>query len=89
MDNTRDGEVAPGTEKNFLLPMGYVALKKPSTDFDDYMKCRIQADLLEHCILGKSVNDKANKVDLNKVVENLIKDTINAYVLNPDGDRMR
>ena len=86
MDNTRDGEVAPGTEKNFLLPMGYVALKKPSADFDDYMKCRIQADLLEHCILGKSVNDKANKVDLNKVVEDLIKDTINAYVLNPDGD---
>ena len=25
-------------------------------------------------------------MDLNKVVENLIKDTINAYVLNPDGD---
>ena len=34
--------------KGFLVPMGYIALRKPEKEFEDYVNLRLEQDLLEY-----------------------------------------
>lgn len=34
--------------KGFLVPMGYIALRKPEKEFEDYVSLRLEQDLLEY-----------------------------------------
>jgi hypothetical protein len=49
----------------FLVPMGYIALRKPEEEFRNYMKMRLERDLLVYGILNKEqcpeVKDEAKK----------------------------
>lgn len=45
--------------KGFLVPMGYIALRKPEAEFTQYVEARIKRDLLVYGLR----NEGANKVD--------------------------
>lgn len=38
--------------KSFLIPMGYIALRKPEKDFEDYMLIRLKYELVKYGIIG-------------------------------------
>lgn len=48
----------------FLVPMGYIALRKPEEEFRQYMAARIEKDILVHGLLNK---DNAPFLDDSKV----------------------
>ena len=52
--------------KGFLVPMGYIALRKPTAQFDQYMAARLEQDVLQYGIVNE---EKAPKV-VSKDVEN-------------------
>ena len=50
--------------KGFLVPMGYIALRKPTAQFEQYMNARLGQDLLQYGIVNE---EKAPKVDKEEV----------------------
>ncbi|MBQ9639306.1 MAG: hypothetical protein IJV22_07105 [Bacteroidales bacterium] len=78
MDNNRDGAQLGHEDKCFLLPMGYVALKKPVAEFDEYWKLRIQYEMLQYGIVGsepkEEVATEASKTTFDAIIRRLIFD---------------
>ena len=51
--------------KGFLVPMGYIALRKPEKEFEDYVNLRLEQDLLEYGI----ANDDLRGVQVDEKPE--------------------
>lgn len=56
--------------ENFLVPMGYVQLHKPTVQFDSYFRSRFERDILRTWLIN--ADDKANQIPDN-AVEGLFK----------------
>ena len=76
LDNYEDGEVAPGSEC-FLIPMGYMALRKPDEQFENYVSLRLKYEMLRYGILGAPVETQDEKKKLMKsVFDSVIKNSL-------------
>lgn len=76
LDNYEDGEVA--TEAgSFLIPMGYMALRKPDQQFENYVTLRGRYEMLRYGILGNPVEsaDERRKLMLS-LFNSFIKNTL-------------
>lgn len=60
-------DIMERNHENFLVPMGYVQLHKPTVQFDSYFRARFERDLLRTWLLN--ADDKANQIPDNKVFE--------------------
>lgn len=56
--------------ENFLVPMGYVQLHKPTVQFDSYFRARFERDILKSWLLN--AEDKANEIP-DRMAEELYK----------------
>lgn len=52
-------EIQSRSSNVFLIPMGYIALRKPEKDFEDYMQIRLRYELLKYGIIGQSKHQGA------------------------------
>lgn len=57
---------------NYLQPMGYVALRKPESEFDKYMDHRLKLEILTYGIIGRIPDD----VDIKRDIAGLYKTII-------------
>ncbi len=62
--------------KGFLVPMGYIALRKPTAQFEQYMSARLGQDLLQYGIVNQSLTD-GKKID-SKVVKEFFDEQFGA-----------
>jgi len=53
-DNYEEGDIIADTS-SFLIPMGYMALRKPEEQFENYVALRARYEMLRYGILGSSV----------------------------------
>ncbi len=60
LDNYEDGEeqIAP---ECFLIPMGYMALRKPEEQFENYISTRIKYEVLRHGVIGESAGSSQQR----------------------------
>lgn len=64
--------------KGFLVPMGYIALRKPDEDFNNYMKMRLERDLLVYGLFNENCR-KADNEEIEAFYNNIMKtDCVNA-----------
>ncbi len=70
-DNYQDGELTMPA-KCFNIPMGYVALRKPVKDFQDYISIRFQYEILKYGVIGNPVESKETRTRLMKALFNNI-----------------
>ena len=76
LDNYEDGEVAPGSEC-FLIPMGYMALRKPEEQFENYVALRVKYEMLRYGILGAPVESLDERKKLMKsMFDSIIKSSL-------------
>lgn len=76
LDNNEDGE-RPNDDEFFLIPMGYMAIRKPDEEFENYMKLRLKYELLRYGVIGSplSSNDERKRIMMslfNSVVKDLV-----------------
>ena len=57
--------------KGFLVPMGYIALRKPTVQFDQYMNARLEQDLLQFGLVNEVKAPKVEEKDVKKYFESL------------------
>lgn len=60
--------------ENFLVPMGYVQLHKPTVQFDSYFRARFERDILRTWLLN--ADDKSNQIpdnDIEKLYATMFK----------------
>ena len=63
--------------KSFLIPMGYIALRKPVKDFEDYMNLRMKYELLRYGIIGEKIQTNAEyKAITDAFYNNLIDNSL-------------
>lgn len=76
LDNYEDGEVA-NEAGNFLIPMGYMALRKPDEQFENYAALRAKYEMLRYGILGSPVEtaDERKKI-MRSLFDSVIKNTL-------------
>ena len=63
LDNYEDGEVTTDAQ-SFLIPMGYMALRKPDEQFENYAALRVKYEMLRYGILGSPVETLEKKKQL-------------------------
>jgi hypothetical protein len=66
-------EACVGNPKAFLLPMGYIAMRKPEKELEDYLDARMRYELVKYGVLGNGVKDKENR---SRLARELFKDII-------------
>ncbi|GEM_PF-3847347 len=75
----------------FLTPMGYIALRKPEKDFEDYMHIRFKYELLKYGLNNGELQPEHEQVDdlyQNKIysrltaLESYYKQLANSYLIN-------
>ena len=64
--------------KNFLVPMGYVALRKPMKPFEDYMHKRLHYELMRYGVVGKDVPPQ----DKNNVIQTTYSEHIEKFLFD-------
>jgi len=52
--------------RNFLIPMGYKALRKPEKEFELYCNKRFIYEILKYGLLGKSLNEEIKEQNLRE-----------------------
>lgn len=57
---------------DYLQPMGYVALRKPESEFEKYMDHRLKLELLTYGIIGRIPEDVDIKTDIASLYKNVI-----------------
>lgn len=76
LDNYEDGEVANPSDC-FLVPMGYMALRKPDEQFENYVALRVRYEMLRYGILGSPVEtNDAKKNIMRSVFDTVIKSSL-------------
>ena len=71
LDNNEDGDQINSPEF-FLIPMGYMALRKPNEQFENYIALRSKYEMLRYGILGSTIES----ADERKRLMNTLFDTI-------------
>lgn len=71
-------EIQTRSPEAFLIPMGYIALRKPEKDFEDYMHIRLRYELLKYGLVGSE-----NKDDTTSV-KDVYNNIINKYIFSSD-----
>jgi hypothetical protein len=66
-------EIQSRSTKSFLIPMGYIALRKPEKDFEDYMHLRLRYELLQYGIVGAPVADRERETIRKDLYNNVIE----------------
>lgn len=56
--------------KSFLVPMGYIALRKPEKDFEDYMLLRMKYELLRYGVIGEKIETPADRKSITDAFYN-------------------
>lgn len=76
LDNYEDGEVTTDAD-SFLVPMGYMALRKPNEQFENYVSLRIKYEMLRYGILGSPVEslDERKKL-MDSLFDSIIKSAL-------------
>lgn len=67
LDNYEDGERSNAPEC-FLIPMGYMALRKPDEQFENYISLRVKYEMLRYGIIGSSIESAEEKKRLMKTL---------------------
>lgn len=62
--------------KSFLLPMGYIALRKPEKDFEDYMRLRMRYELLRYGLIGEKIASPADRKAISDAFYNNVIDNV-------------
>lgn len=76
LDNNEDGDVPNGPEF-FLIPLGYMALRKPDEQFENYMALRVKYEMLRYGILGSPVeSDDKRKELMMTLFQTVIKNVL-------------
>ena len=57
---------------DYIQPMGYVALRKPESEFEKYMDHRLKLELLTYGIIGRIPEDVDIKTDIASLYKNII-----------------
>lgn len=55
LDNNEDGDLINNPEF-FLIPMGYMALRKPNEQFENYVALRSRFEVLKYGIIGSAID---------------------------------
>jgi hypothetical protein len=73
LDNNQDGSISFGND-SFLVPMGYMAIRKPLEEFENYMSLRFKYEMLRYGILGDPVEGvEERKAIVQPLFDSLIK----------------
>lgn len=76
LDNNEDGELINAPEC-FLIPMGYMALRKPNEQFENYVSLRAKYEMLRYGIIGYPVESADERKRLMKTVfDTIIKSSL-------------
>jgi hypothetical protein len=54
-------EIQGSSAKSFLVPMGYIALRKPEKDFEDYMQIRLRYELIKYGLIGEQIQSETDR----------------------------
>lgn len=78
LDNYEDGEMAnENGAECFLIPMGYMALRKPDEQFENYIALRVKYEMLRYGILGSPVESTTERKKLmTTLFDTVIKDSL-------------
>lgn len=60
------------SSKSFLVPMGYIALRKPEKDFEDYMQLRMKYEMLRYGVIGEKIETPADRKAISDAFYNNI-----------------
>jgi hypothetical protein len=67
-------ETQSRSHKSFLVPMGYIALRKPEKDFEDYLQIRLRYELIKYGMIGEPIqSENERKSVLTALYNNVIK----------------
>lgn len=65
LDNYEDGEMANSNGSEcFLIPMGYMAMRKPDEQFENYISLRVKYEMLRYGILGSPIESADKRKEL-------------------------
>lgn len=60
----------------YLMPMGYVSLRKPEDEFDNYIYHRLRVDLLSHGLLSPYPEKKNLAVEINRLYRFIVESVV-------------
>ena len=63
LDNYEDGQTKI-SDDSFLIPMGYMAIRKPDEQFENYVALRARYEMLRYGIIGAPVEDPDQRKEL-------------------------
>ena len=76
LDNNEDGELINRPEC-FLIPMGYMAMRKPDEQFENYISLRVKYEMLRYGIIGSSIESSdVRKKLMRTLFDNVIKSSL-------------
>lgn len=76
LDNNEDGDQI-NDPKFFLIPMGYMALRKPDEQFENYIALRSKYEMLRYGILGSNIESADERKRLMMTLfDTVIKSTL-------------
>lgn len=65
LDNYEDGEMANSNGAEcFLIPMGYMAMRKPNEQFENYLALRVKYEMLRYGIIGSPIESTDKRKSL-------------------------
>ena len=73
------------SSKSFLIPMGYIALRKPEKDFEDYMMLRMKYELLRYGVIGEKIETLAER----KAISDAFYNNVVARALFSDANSVK
>ncbi len=74
INNNETGDPSLRNAHNYLVPLGYVAIRKPEEEFKNYMNLRLKYELLRYGVLGEGIDSETQRnKEMMIVFDNLIK----------------
>lgn len=85
LDNYEDGDMSnPNGAECFLIPMGYMAVRKPDEQFENYLSLRVKYEMLRYGILGSSIESADER---KKCMMTLFETVIKSYLFKADSGK--
>ncbi len=81
--NNEGGDVINSPEF-FLIPMGYMALRKPEEQFENYIALRVKYEMLRYGIIGAPIESTDEK---KKLMTTLFESVIKSTLFNSGADK--
>ena len=72
LDNYEDGQ-SKIADDSFLIPMGYMAIRKPEEQFESYIASRAKYEMLRYGIIGAPVKEEQRKELMKSLFNAVIK----------------